>query len=400
MNALRSFNIFPALCLAALAAGSCVYSFTPDIKGDDIGIVIEGDILIGDVSAFTISEVSPFSGDVESELYHAESVTVEDSGGHQYPGTRQNSDYRTFDVDLTEAPDDLSYRLVVKAYKTVYDSDLRGGSGRMYYTFTSSWKEVLPAPEIDSLTYTVDDSNLYLRLSMNAAEGDGCYRWDYEQTWKWHAQLYAQYVYDVERDTLINLMSGMTGQEPPHYWCWSSSNSTQAGIAIAKATVGEKLVDHQFLSIPRTDRMIQTKYSILLRARSISEECYEYLHAMELNSTSSGSLTMPDPDRIDGNITCAEDPSEFATGYVEVSKLASKRVYIGAGYYRFRYTGGELFLPDTEDMTLSQYYYMGYRPVEYRNDPEQGSGVFWAPQRCVECTADGGSEEKPSFWED
>ena len=52
------------LAIVALTAVGCVYEFTPDIRpGDTKGLVVEGDILIGDVSTFTLSCIESLSGE-------------------------------------------------------------------------------------------------------------------------------------------------------------------------------------------------------------------------------------------------------------------------------------------------------------------------------------------------
>ena len=88
------------------------------------------------------------------------------------------------------------------------------------------------------------------------------------------------------------------GRIPPLYYCWSYDNSHQAGLAIAKSTGGERIADYSFLDIDRRELRMQTLYYIKVKARNISEECYEYLHSIEVNSTSTGSLSQPDPSQM------------------------------------------------------------------------------------------------------
>ena len=69
--------------LAALfAVSSCIYPFSPDVMGTGEGLVVEGDVLIGDISVFTLSSVRPLNGDVTSQPNGT--VWVEDEQGNKY----------------------------------------------------------------------------------------------------------------------------------------------------------------------------------------------------------------------------------------------------------------------------------------------------------------------------
>ena len=51
------------IIIVALVTMSCVYEFTPDLLVESTkGLVVEGDILIGDISRISISAVEPLTG--------------------------------------------------------------------------------------------------------------------------------------------------------------------------------------------------------------------------------------------------------------------------------------------------------------------------------------------------
>lgn len=366
------------LGIVALVAVSCIYSFDPNLDSDGGGLVVEGDILIGDTTTVTLSLVEPLDG--SSAGLVSGTVWVEDSEGDVYNPYLDEGD--SFEIDLTGAPEDRQYRL-----RVTLDSPVEGGTSTQ---FASEWASPQPAPEIDSLSYSVDDDYFVLYVSMHSDAESGCFRWDYREDWEFHADFLAEYEFDPETASYTQIW-----EIPDYYWCWTYSTSSQAGIAIAKSTGGERLVDHEIRDVPRNDRRLQSTYSILVKARSISEEDYEFLHAIEENSTSTGSLSSPDPGKVVGNIASLTDESELVTGYIEVSKISSIRLTMDtSAYYTTVVSESVLFVPDESGtMTLVDYYNSGFRPVK-----DGSEGLLWGALRCVDCTADGGTKDKPSWW--
>lgn len=372
------------LVIAAMSAVGCVYEFTPDIRpGDTKGLVVEGDILIGDVSTFTLSCIESLSGEESAPVRGW--VWIEDDSGKEYhPDSSDPSN--TFDIDMRSASPDRQYRLRIRLASPL--------TGSTFYS--SEWREVQKAPVIDDLSYTWDDDiyadpYTHLWLSLSSTEGSGCFRWDYEEIWEFHAEFMAEYYFD----TATQRVRSYEGRIPPLYYCWSYDNSHQAGLAIAKSTGGERISGYKFLDIDRRELRMQTLYFIKLQARNISEECYEYLHSIEVNSTSTGSLTQPDPSQIIGNIFSDDDPLEVVYGYIEASRVSEKSMYISDLFIPPAEPGGNLPPPVTlsgmlTPLSPAEAYMYDLRP---KDSPD-----IWVNKKCVECTALGGTKIKPAFW--
>ena len=372
------------LIMAIMAFAGCVYEFTPDIRVDETtGLVVEGDIIIGDTTRITLSCIEPLSGK------HLDQVRgwawVEDDSGAEYHPEFMGSS-NSFKIDMTKASPDRQYRLRIRLAKPV--------SGNSTY-YSSSWREVQKAPSIDDFSYTYEDDifkdpYVHIWLSLSSMEGSGCFRWDFDEIWEFHADEMAQYYFDP----VANRVKSYEGMVPPLYNCWSYDSSSQAGLAIAKSTGGERIKGYHIYEIDRKDLRMQVLYYIKIKARGISEECYEYLHSIEINSTSTGSLSQPDPSQIVGNITSDEDPLEVVYGYIEASRVSLKEMYIHSLYIPPQeFIGDEPQPPPVEglgELTPMEAYEMGMRPNDTPN--------HWVNKTCVECTAIGGTKIKPSFW--
>ena len=149
------------LAIAALVAFGCVYEFEPDIRTDDAkGLVVEGDILIGDVSSFTLSSIEPLSGDNVAPVRGW--VWIEDdAGGEYYPESSDASD--SFSIDMTKASAGRKYRLRIRLATPV------AGNSTFY---SSEWKEVQKAPVIDDLSFTCSD-DIYIDRGERSSRSTG-----------------------------------------------------------------------------------------------------------------------------------------------------------------------------------------------------------------------------------
>lgn len=374
------------MMVTALAVAGCIYPFDIDESYYSGGLVVEGDILVGGITWVKLSTVQPLTaGSGTGEATGI--VWVEDENGREYrdPSQVRGSSFR---IDMTNAPVNTRYRLRIHLA-----SPVRGSSST---AFRSEWLEVQKAPNIDAVEYDYDRDNVNLRLSLSSPGGSGCFRWDYEEIWEFHSAVFSDVMYNVGQGTFTPY-SSIYEDGNPYYWCWGRASSSQVGLAIAKTTGGERLVDRPLFSIPRSDIRLQTLYYLKVTARDISETCYEFLHAIQVNSTSTGSLTTPDPSLIVGNIRSESDSTEVVTGYIEACSVAVKEIYIDNELYKQPPFSWEPVVPATDVATLDELYRLGMRPFEQVPGGDEKS-YQWGSRSCIECTAAGGTKDKPDFW--
>ncbi len=402
---------FAAYILAGCMAMSCIYPYEAELDSIAGTLVVEGDIILGDYSSFTVSWATSVDGVLFNDTgfgfgYGFGNIWVENEHGDVF--RQEYVPYRGLAVDLRNAPDDCRYRLhisipqmdVVETYK-----NLRDGNGGKNYV--SSWREPQKAPTIDAITFEFEPSdNPYLRrptgnarISMTAPDGASRYfRWDYEEEWQFHANYDPQFDYDFENEEYVSVMQ-LPG---PNYWCWAKSYSSQSRIAIAIGDEKNKIHEHKFMEINTgTGNRFQKRYCVHVIARGISEECYQYLHTLEMNSNSTGDLFAPIPSELRGNIICEEDPDELVLGFIEVSRTSELRAFVpyGNGVYLDRGDGPLESLIAVDASRIPQYYGWGYRPVVIV-PTDRGDYMGWAPDYWIDCRAMGGTNVKPDYWED
>lgn len=378
---------FLTIILAAIAVSGCIYPFDLDESFYEGGLVVEGDILVGGVTHIKLSTVQPLSGVATGETPQGV-VWVEDENGREYRDAGQLPG-SSFSIDMSDAPSNVRYCLRIRLSRPV--------QGSSSTDFRTDWLVVQKAPSIDSIEYDNDGQNVNVRFSLSSPDGSGCFRWDYEEIWEFHAAVHTDIMYNYGKGTYSEYSKVMEFGNP-YYWCWGYASSTQAGIAIAKSTGGERLVDRPLLSIPRTSEKLQQLYYVKIIARDISEECYEYLHTIQVNSTSTGSLTTPDPSQIVGNIRSDSDSTEVVLGYIEACSVATKELFIDNKFYRQPpFTWETQTLPN-DTAVLDFYYRNNFRPFEMNPGGGDNPTYNWGPQRCLDCVAAGGTKNKPDFW--
>ena len=359
------------------AVTSCIYSYQPDIEDkevDDI-LVVDGEIILGGTSTFTLSRISPISGEVLA--VPSCQAWIEDDAGHIYSSGSVLSSELT--IDTGNAIIGYQYRARLRV------------DGEEY---VSEWLTPKPAPEILDISFTATERMVNVMVSLDGgAEGTGYIGITVEETWEFHSEQEAMYIIDPQTWTYPPMMS-----EYPYYWCWRTAVPKDF-VLIDYTTLGSSVVkDRNIYSFSRYDNRNHKKYSILVQARTLSPEAYAYRNYIQDLSQVGGDLFTPEPGMLKGNFHCESDPDKQVLGLVYAATLSTKRSWLGTTYQLQRPLDDSYLILLTQEQ-MPAYYFMGYRPVKdiVRED---GAGIGWGPERCINCIVAGGTQEKPDFWDD
>ncbi|MBP5690107.1 MAG: DUF4249 domain-containing protein [Bacteroidales bacterium] len=369
------------LLLAVASVASCIYPYTPEL--DSTGgrtIVIDGQIYVGSTSIVKLSYVQPITTLGSGAGAPNGTARIEGSDGSVYK-PKSNTPVDVIYIPTEKAGYDNQYRLVVEAEGHVYVSD---------------WIEPLKPPTITGVRFDADDDNVYVLASVKAGEDDtGFIGFTSEETWQFHSEFKVDIIITPGEWRYTNL--AMLDYDYPYYWCWQThSNNTL------------KPVDHRYLggytfenmliqTFPRTSNRNHKKYSILVKASTLSEKAYSYNRHIQDQESSGSDLFTPTPGMMPGNIRCESDESRQVYGLVTAGGTATYRAWLDDRYYIApKEDLGKLYFvsPDQYD-----YYYntVNARPVKYVTI----DGVFdvgWGAHRCINCIEAGGTQEKPDFW--
>jgi hypothetical protein len=149
----------------------------------------------------------------------------------------------------------------------------------------------------------------------------------------------------------------------------------------------------------RTNNRNHRRYSVLLIARNISEEEYRYRYNLQNNKEGGNDIFTPNPGQMQGNIRCVSDETLPVMGYVAISHASTLRGWMDNSYYIATSPNEEKLIILEPELYMDYYWKLEYRPVKNVN-LEEGSGLGWGPARCVDCLYDGGTLEKPDFWDE
>lgn len=351
---------------------SCEYDFKPDIDVEKTLYAIEGDILIGRWSYFTVTKVVPMSSDsfVDQNQVSA-TFRVEDDEGVVYK-QEESEQINKAAIDLTGASDKRKYRLVVEI-----DTE---SSGTLRYA--SSWMAAEPAPSVDvRVEKQYLNTNIYLTLGGSS----GYYRWEYERLIKVPSILVSpSFEYIPDTGEVVGKEAGWW----PYSLCWGVLHPGVSTIYSSEMLSADSNEERKVFTL--TSYEVNNSVSIRVLVRSLSEGAYKYLNALNKGSEISGSLLAPLPGETVGNIINLDDPSDYAVGYISVCNCAvyyvQKDVKVSP-----QYNFAADYVIEVEKGYYQSYYDKGYVPFDSENR--------WVPYRCVDCRLKGYSIKKPADWD-
>ena len=382
------------MAVTALLAASCVFPFEAETVDGSGSLVVEGDILIGEVTKVALGLTYPVGGSPETVCRGT--VWIEDDAGKEYYADKwyDQNQKTMYEIDTRDADPSRQYRLHVDAV------GVKGG-----HDYESSWQSASLAPEIDSLSYLKDPerSRFNITLSMHSEKGS-FFKWTYIEDWEYHSDYRATYIYHPPQTGWWGTNGYGTMEElvPPDniYYCYGHEESSEILTFSTEKQTDDRFVDLEFRKIPRDDIRISFYYRIKVFLEALDKEAYTYWENMKTNSEYNGNLFAPTPSEMVGNIRCAQDPDELVIGYISAAQRAKKTLFLDAADIQYYKRNEPYQEPVLLESPLDWYqYYSRERFLPYSSVvPHDTSQTYWAPARCVDCRERGGTLTKPDDW--
>lgn len=383
---MRNILIHIMILMVTAAVSSCVYPFEPELdKSAGRNLVIEGDLLIGSYSYIRLGYMSYLDEDVAEWDVKAE-VRAEDEKGNMYIGKRVDSNLYLISLNLADPSS--RFRLYV-----VLDD------GREY---ASEWAEARRAPVVDEITHELyaPTNQVRFNITLHSDDGEQYFRWFFDEDWEYESLYNATYWYDLDiEDPEDNGRMIKYGEREGTHYCWMNQQSTGLYFTTTRDLESDKVQEKNFYRVAAQSQKMSSLYSMNVRVESTTEDCFDYWKNVRTNSENLGDLFSPIPSEMRGNIYNLSDPDEIVLGYVNVSTIAEKRVFVDnneTGYYiKKTYIPEEDWMIEVPTSEWRRYYlYKQYLPVS----KGEGSIFYWAPKRCVDCRLQGGTKNRPVFW--
>jgi len=382
---------------------SCKKPYSPLIIAADNGyLVVEGLINSGQDSTFIkLSRTVKLSSKSALKPELNALVTVESDQGNTYTLLEDsNGLYSAPPLNLTAG---ARYRLRIK---TVNNKE-----------YLSDYIGAKTTPGIDSITYKVQNNGVQFYVNTHDPKNSTIYyRWDFNETWK-YVSFYRSFfkldsngypTFRVNYRTSDNI-----------YECYRSDNSHQVLLG-SSAKLGRDVINMYPIDfINAQSGKISFGYSFLLREYALTADAFSYWQNLKKNTEQLGSVFDAQPSSLPSNVHCTSNPDEPVVGYLGVSTVTSKRIFVdhininlftpayleppdaGACLRKLIYINPQESFHDRLNKTFGEGDSTLIEPLYVLgNNAPLVVGYYYAPTECVDCRTKTpfGTPAIPAYW--
>jgi hypothetical protein len=381
-----------ALYLSALCFFSCKKPYLPPASSTvNSFLVVEGAINSGsDSTIIKLSKTVKLDDTTTVNPLLGATVTVESDQNDTWQLIDHNNHGKYASPSLN-LPQTAKYRLRIKT-----------NNGSQYL---SDFIAVKPTPPIDSIGYNLIDGVVKLYVNTHdPANNTHYYRWEYEETWQFKSYWQSIYVYDPITKSIVD-----RPRDKGVYFCFGNDQSSHILVNSTAKLSQDVVYQSPLTDIPLTSEKVETKYSILVRQYALPLEAYQFYQNVQKNTEDLGSIFDAQPTQLNGNIHNLTNPAEPVIGYLTVTNVQTKRIFIPTSDLTSQIL---TIYPSTCILDTASYndsrgvntIAINLLGLPITNEPLWGIGPSLPPQSfaystaiCVDCTIRG-FREQPSFW--
>jgi len=361
---------------------SCKKPFEHDeISDSPTLLVVEGIINQGGQTSILLSRSLKLSDKSVVQMEKGAKVQVEGTNNTILALTESSAGVYT--LPNTTFNSNLQYRLRIKTI---------GGK-----EYLSELMSVLTSPAIDSLNWRRERDGVGIYIdAQDKSNNTKYYQWDYTETWEQRSVEFSDYIYKdgkvQDRDPI---------EKAKIFTCWKNESSSNILINSTAKLSSDVVDDFPLALIPNRSERLGVRYSMLVRQYAISREAFEYLSLMKRNSEQIGSIFDNQPSDIIGNIKCISNPNERVIGFITISQIVQRRIFINNNQvpnWNFSLTCNPLVIRNHKD-SLQAAFLTGSNLITTYNSGFIGIESYNANTAlCLDCRTRGGNNVKPSFW--
>lgn len=269
--------------------------------------------------------------------------------------------------------------------------------------YESSFEELLPCPEIDSVYYQIEKmptadpdkfiDGLQFYIDFSASDFFGhYYRWILEETYEYHSFWPIKDYIDVDGTYIRGHI------DYSKFICYKTDTLNEIATLSTQALTKNSFKGAKLTFVDDRSQRLMYNYRLLVKQLSLNENSYTYWEKLKKNNKTGGGLFTKQPDIIVGNITNTGDSSETVLGYFGVSSVTTKAILVNE-VKEFSFLDIPRCSPTFARYNLTP---LEPRPLYfmYAIDPADGSWqLAWSGPECFDCTLKGGVVEKPYFFE-
>ena len=382
------------LALLLLITAGCRKPYNPPVvSSDNHYLVVEGVVNSGNDSTFiSLSKTVKISEDVKTQPVANSIVTVEsEQGGSSY--TLQSKGDGSYFIGPMHLDGTKKYRVHI----TTDDRK----------EYASDYVAVTPTPPIDSIGFVLKNNTVQLYVNTHdPADKTRYYRWDYAETWRFHARFNSDFLVDP---VTKEIRGRRTGEEV--YYCFADDRSSNIIIGSSAKLAQDVIFQAPIIAIPRDAEKLELRYSILLKQYALTKDGYQFWENMRKNTEQLGSIFDAQPTQLKGNIHNIDNPAEPVIGFITVTNTQSKRIYIDNSQIpddwiaKYPYDCGvpdsARYLNPLSGVAEVEAYIINGGGIPLQKMYAQGIdiGYTYSSESCAVCTIRGRTQ-RPAFWKD
>ncbi len=262
--------------------------------------------------------------------------------------------------------------------------------------YASDFVEVKQTSPIDSITWQQQNDVMIYANTHDPSNNTKYYRWDFTETWQYRAPLESEL--GVENGLIYYVSDRPANQK---YNCWSTDSSTDILLGSSIALSQDVISMAPIVTVLQNSVKLNVRYSILVKQYALTDKAYQYFQILKKNTENLGSIFDAQPTQLTGNIHSVKNPSEVVIGYFTASSLQQKRIFIDSSQvsnWHYVYPGQECNLITIEQNPVNFLLY-SYPDQQYSAYYFSGTtGLAIDKVSCLDCTLQGGTNQKPSYW--
>jgi len=376
---IRSFKYIALLFLVVL---SCIDPYWPDLEDEAPVLVVDALVTDDPDNQYVLLSLSAPIDNQEFIPVSGANVVVSDNLGNTivFHGAEAGKYYPDNFVGIAGR----SYMLTITL-----------ANGKQY---TSGFQLLTVMDEFDSLYYAIETQSTtdllydtkgarFYIANIPSGHKDTYYLFQLVETYKFHVDFKLKYI--EAGNGLIQVM------DPPPMLCWETTKLN--GFYLYKSLAHS---DSQSQTLPLHFVTFDTKafferYSLLVRQISVSEEIFNLYNQIN-QQNNSGSVYAIQPYNIIGNLQCVTDSEEPVLGNFIVGGIKEKREFFNRPPH-IRFTFSRCF---GQTDGVGYLIMRGGSPDNPLYFTLVDGGLANAAEECFLCSANGGTAERPDFWED
>lgn len=376
---MRSKSIrYKLITFLGLILGACLDPYPAPVSGTDAQLLVV-DAEINSTDSTARVQLSRSIGLNETRFYPTvttANVSIESSDGQTINLTQVTEGIYTARQYFNR---DLTYQLHISDGGVEYASD----------PIT-----LVRNTPFDSVVWTADEERLEINVnSHDDSPGSKYYRYDFEETHEYRSFFSSDWI--IENNVAVY----RTPQQNITY-CWITKPSSRILLTTTEGQDQNVVSNYNIMRVPRGDRRLWHKYSLLVRQIPLDKSAFEYWTKVSQVSESLGGLFDPIPYNIQGNIHVVSGNADNVLGYFSGGDISTRRVTIPNNQLPANYFGvlntacrqnyvsvNRLSSLQGRGAILTTADYFGIFIV----------GYFYSTPSCVDCTLEGGENVEPDF---